>query len=142
MQRVLSKTHSHHNCSHTHHFHSHSTNLHQDTQSTTFDSKDIEHKSVDLSLHQVDLSLNQLENFKGMVLHLIFDLISSFFVVISCLLIRFYSFYLLDPICCFLVSVLIIVSSLPLTIKLGANLLAVETFDMSLLFSESVQLGS
>lgn len=76
-----------------------------------------------------------------MVIHLAFDLISSFFVVISCLMIKFFDIYFLDPLCCFLISIVIIGTTIPLIKNLYKNLMNGKNYDFKLLFGDEVTLG-
>ena len=57
-----------------------------------------------------------------MVVHLIFDVISSVVVVISCFMIKYYKYNIMDPICCFLVSIIILITTMPLFNNIKKNL--------------------
>ncbi len=68
-----------------------------------------------------------------MVIHLLFDVVSSLVVVISCFMIKTFKFYSFDPLCCFIVSFLIILTTIPLIKNIKRNMRK-RTFDFSLLF--------
>ena len=51
----------------------------------------------------------------GVFLHILADTLGSVAVIISSLCIRFFGFTLADPICCFLISALILAAALPFT---------------------------
>lgn len=54
------------------------------------------------------------ENIKAMIIHLIFDVISSIIVLISCFIVKYYKIYFFDPLCCLIVSILILYTTYPI----------------------------
>lgn len=50
----------------------------------------------------------------GVFLHILADTLGSIAVIISALMIKYYQIYVADPICCFGISTLILISVLPL----------------------------
>ena len=68
-------------------------------------------------------------------LHILADAMGSVAVIISAICIRFFGIYIADPICCFLISILILASVIPL-IKQTARML---TLGQSGNMSEKIQ---
>jgi solute carrier family 30 (zinc transporter), member 5/7 len=55
----------------------------------------------------------------GVFLHVLADTLGSVAVIISSIMIKYFDFYSADPICCFLISVLILGSAIPFTQQTG-----------------------
>ena len=66
-----------------------------------------------------------------MIIHLVFDLISSIFVVISCFMVKYFGIYALDPMSCFFISIVLIVSIFPLLKNIYKNLFWINNYDFS-----------
>ena len=75
------------------------------------------------------------ENMTAVFLHILADAMGSVAVIISAVFIRSFGVYIADPICCFLISILILASVVPL-IKSAARTL---TLGQSGKLSEKVQ---
>jgi zinc transporter 5/7 len=58
----------------------------------------------------------------GVFLHILADTLGSVAVIVSSLCINYFDFYLADPICCFLISVLILAAAVPFTLQTGRTL--------------------
>jgi zinc transporter 5/7 len=54
------------------------------------------------------------ENLQGVFLHILADALGSVAVIISSIAIEYGGFYIADPICCFIISILILMSVIPL----------------------------
>jgi Co/Zn/Cd efflux system component len=54
------------------------------------------------------------ENLYGVFLHILADALGSVAVIISSIAIEYWGIYIADPICCFLISILILLSVVPL----------------------------
>lgn len=54
------------------------------------------------------------ENLYGVFLHILADALGSVGVIISSILVKYYSMYVADPICSFIISLMILVSVIPL----------------------------
>ena len=53
------------------------------------------------------------ENMYGVFLHVLADCLGSVGVIISSMLVKYYGFYVADPICSFIISLMILASSVP-----------------------------
>lgn len=71
-----------------------------------------------INLHNENFNLERTkstnENLKAMVIHLIFDVISSVIVVFSCLMIKYEKIFFFDPLCCLIVSIMILITTFPI----------------------------
>jgi len=65
------------------------------------------------------------ENMYGVFLHILADCLGSVGVIISSMLVKYYGFYVADPICSFIISLMILASSVPF-IQLTANTLMLK----------------
>jgi zinc transporter 5/7 len=54
------------------------------------------------------------ENLYGVFLHILADALGSVGVIFSSILVKYYGYYIADPICSFIISVMILVSVVPL----------------------------
>ena len=66
------------------------------------------------------------ENMYGVFLHILADCLGSVGVIISSMLVKYYGFYVADPICSFIISLMILASSVPF-IQLTANTLMLKS---------------
>ena len=53
-------------------------------------------------------------NLQGMFLHVVADTLGSISVIISAVCIKYFGLYIADPICCFVISFLILISVIPI----------------------------
>lgn len=53
------------------------------------------------------------ENMYGVFLHVLADCLGSLGVIISSILVKYYGLYIADPICSFLISLMILASGIP-----------------------------
>lgn len=58
----------------------------------------------------------------GVFLHVLADTLGSVAVIISSLCIKYFDFQLADPICCFLISALILAAAIPFTLQTARTL--------------------
>jgi zinc transporter 5/7 len=65
------------------------------------------------------------ENMYGVFLHILADCLGSVGVIISSMLVKYYGFYVADPICSFIISLMILASSVPF-IQLTASTLILK----------------
>jgi len=66
------------------------------------------------------------ENLYGVFLHILADALGSVGVIISSFLVKYYEIYVADPICSFIISIMILASVVPL-ITITANNLIMKT---------------
>ena len=66
------------------------------------------------------------ENMYGVFLHILADCLGSVGVIISSILVKYYGLYVADPICSFLISLMILASSVPF-IQLTASTLMLKS---------------
>ena len=59
----------------------------------------------------------------GVFLHVLADTLGSVAVIISSVCIKWFDYKLADPICCLIISVLILASGVPFTIQTGQTLM-------------------
>ena len=76
-------------------------------------------------------------NIQAMILHMIFDIVSSLVVLLSSILIRFFNVFLFDPICCLFISVVIFCSSIPLFMQSIRQIFPLP-IDFKLLFDDTL----
>mmetsp|Transcript_7217 Transcript_7217/g.5478 ORF Transcript_7217/g.5478 Transcript_7217/m.5478 type:complete len:188 (+) Transcript_7217:556-1119(+) len=63
------------------------------------------------------------ENLHGVFLHILADALGSVGVIFSSILVKYYEMYVADPICSFVISVMILVSVVPLIQMTSSNLI-------------------
>lgn len=66
------------------------------------------------------------ENMYGVFLHVLADCLGSVGVIFSSLLVKYYGYYVADPICSFIISLMILASSIPF-IQLTASTLMLKS---------------
>lgn len=66
------------------------------------------------------------ENMYGVFLHILADCLGSVGVILSSMLVKYYGFYVADPICSFIISLMILASSIPF-IQLTASTLMLKS---------------
>lgn len=114
-----SQTHENLHHSHDHTQHSHHSHNHKNGNNGHSHCHDTEHNAHSHS-HE---GHGHNENITGFFLHILADALGSVGVIISSLLIHYYGWYVADPICSFIISVLIFASVVPLTLSSGSTLL-------------------
>jgi len=106
------------------HDHSHDHNLHHKLDDSRLKDEKIEveneysHSHEDNSQHEHDHSHHHEhhdENMYGVFLHVLADTLGSVAVIISSLCINIWGTQIADPICCFLISALILGAAIPFT---------------------------
>ena len=90
------------------HAHSHKDN-HEKTESHCHGSQCSDHKHEGSHDHN-----HGNENLQGVFLHILADALGSVAVIVSSIAIDYGGYYIADPICCFLISILILASVIPL----------------------------
>jgi zinc transporter 5/7 len=78
------------------------------------------------------------ENLYGVFLHILADCLGSVGVIISSILVKYYGLYVADPICSFLISLMILASSVPF-IQLTASTLILKSSKSVLARSKKVK---
>lgn len=63
------------------------------------------------------------ENLYGVFLHILADTLGSVGVIFSSVLVKYYEMYIADPICSFIISIMILASVVPLIKMSAANLI-------------------
>ncbi len=66
------------------------------------------------------------DNMKGVYLHVLADTLGSVGVIISSLLIKYFGWYIADPLCSICISIMILLSVIPL-LKHSSSLLLLRT---------------
>lgn len=87
--------------------------------------------SSELSLDTLN-SLSREGNFRAMIIHLIFDLVSSLTVVISCFFVQYFKTYSLDSLSALITSALICLATYPLLVQ-TLHRMSRKTYDFELL---------
>lgn len=96
------------------HEHAHSHSHEHDHDHVHDQSHDHAHDSESHSYDACSHHRHDNENLKGVFLHVLADALGSVAVIVSSIAIHFGGYYIADPICCFLISILILASVVPL----------------------------
>ena len=72
-----------------------------------------DHHDHDHAGHEGHAHDHDNENMYGVFLHVLADCLGSVGVIISSILVKYYGYYVADPICSFIISLMILASSIP-----------------------------
>ena len=114
--------HDHHHHDHDH-GHSHGGHDHGHSHAAHDHSGHDHKKELKKESHGHDHHDHENENMYGVFLHVLADALGSVGVIFSSILVKYYEMYVADPICSLIISILILVSVVPLITMTAKNLM-------------------